>query len=432
VAPVERARKRHVNSRSVARAATIALLLLAAPASAQQPTAAQHRTAERALRTQPIIDGHNDLPWVIRRDSIARGDPARYNLRVKTPGHTDIARLRAGRVGAQFWSVYTPGDIRDSGYARVQLEQIDIARRFIERYPDIFELALSADDVRRIIRRRKVASLIGLEGGHALENSLAALRAYRELGVAYMTLTHNVTLDWADAANDSAKHGGLTEFGREVVREMNRLGMLVDLSHVSDGTMSDVLDVTAAPVIFSHSSARALTDVPRNVPDSILQRVRQNRGIVMVTFVPGFVSPEVAAHSRRRHEFELELARRFPDDTAARARELAQWDLANPPPRATLSQIADHIDYIRRVAGLEQVGIGSDFDGIEQVPIGLEDVATFPALFAELARRGWTERELRMLSGENILRVMRAAETVARRIQRERGPSMRTISDLDR
>jgi membrane dipeptidase len=421
-----------VNSRSVARAATIALVLLAAPASAQQATAAHHRTAERALRTQPIIDGHNDLPWVIRRDSIARGDPTRYNLRVRTPGHTDIARLRAGRVGAQFWSVYTPGDIRDSGYARVQLEQIDIARRFIERYPDVFELALSADEVRRIIRRRKVASLIGLEGGHALENSLAALRAYRDLGAVYMTLTHNVTLDWADAANDSAKHGGLTEFGREVVREMNRLGMLVDLSHVSDGTMSDVLDVTAAPVIFSHSSARALTDVPRNVPDSILLRVRQNRGIVMVTFVPGFVSPEVAAHSRRRHEFELELVRRFPDDTAVRARELAQWDLANPPPRATLGQIADHIDYVRRVAGLEYVGIGSDFDGIEQVPIGLEDVATFPALFAELARRGWTERELRLLSGENVLRVMRRAEEVARRLQRERGPSMRTIRELDR
>jgi membrane dipeptidase len=421
-----------VTSRSMVRAATIALGLLAAPASAQQPTAAHFRTAERALRAQPIIDGHNDLPWVIRRDSAARGDPARYNLRVRTPGHTDIARLRAGRVGAQFWSVYTPGDIRDSGYARVQLEQIDIARRFIERYPDVFEFALSADDVRRIIRRRKVASLLGLEGGHALENSLAALRAYRDLGVAYMTLTHNVTLDWADAANDSARHGGLTEFGREVVREMNRLRMLVDLSHVSDGTASDVLDVTAAPVIFSHSSARALTDVPRNVPDSILLRVRQNGGIVMVTFVPGFVSPEVAAHSRRRRELELELARRFPEDTAARARELAQWDLANPPPRATLGQIADHIEHVRRVAGLDHVGIGSDFDGIEQVPVGLEDVSTFPALFAELARRGWTERELRMLSGKNILRVMRTAETVARGLQRERAPSMRTIKELDR
>jgi membrane dipeptidase len=412
--------------------AAAALVLLAATASAQQPSAAHVRTAERALRAQPIIDGHNDLPWVIRRDSAARGDPVRYNLRVRTTGHTDIARLRAGRVGAQFWSVYTPGDIRDSGYARVQLEQIDIARRFIERYPDVFEIALSADDVGRIIRRRKIASLIGLEGGHALENSLAALRAYRELGVAYMTLTHNVTLDWADAANDSLKHGGLTEFGREVVREMNRIGMLVDLSHVSDGTMSDVLDVTVAPVIFSHASARALTDVPRNVPDSILLRVRQNGGVVMVTFVPGFVSPEVAAHSRRRRELERDLAQRFPNDPAAQARELAQWDIANPAPRATLGQIADHIEYVRRVAGLEHVGIGSDFDGIEQVPIGLEDVSTFPALFAELARRGWTERELRMLSGENILRVMRRAEEVARRLQRERGPSMRTIMELDR
>ena len=411
--------------------AAVALVLLAATASAQQPTAAHYRTAERALRAQPIIDGHNDLPWVIRRDPNARGDPVRYDLRVRTPGHTDIARLRAGRVGAQFWSVYTPGDIRDSGYARVQLEQIDIARRFIERYPDVFELALSADDVRRITRRRKIASLIGLEGGHALENSLAALRAYRELGVVYMTLTHNVTLDWADAANDSARHGGLTEFGREVVREMNRLGMLVDLSHVSDATMSDVLDVTTAPVIFSHSSARALTDVPRNVPDSILLRVRQNGGVVMVTFVPSFVSPEVATHSRRRGELERDLARRFPTDTSAQARELAQLDATNPP-RATLGQVADHIQHVRRVAGLEHVGIGSDFDGIEQVPVGLEDVATFPALFAELARRGWTERELRMLSGENVLRVMRRAEEVARRLQRERGPSMRTITELDK
>ncbi|HEX6251285.1 MAG TPA: dipeptidase [Gemmatimonadaceae bacterium] len=396
------------------------------------PASGQMTAAGRALAAAPVFDGHNDLPWEIRNDTIARKDPTRYDLRTRSRGHTDIARLRAGRVGAQFWSVYVPGDYADSGYARVQLEQIDIARRAIQLYPDAFELALTADDVVRIQRSGKIASLLGMEGGHAIENSLGALRAFRQLGAAYMTLTHNVTLDWVDSGMDSARHGGLTAFGREVVGEMNRLGMLVDLSHVSDATMSDALDASQAPVIFSHSSARALTNVPRNVPDSILRRMPANGGVVMITFVPGFVSQEVADYGRRVNALRRDLLLRFPGDSAARVRAEAEWVAANPSPRATVGHVADHIEHVRRVAGMEHVGIGGDFDGISTVPIGLEDVSTYPALFAELERRGWGERDMRMLASENILRVMRAAEAVAARLQRERGPSYQTIEELDR
>ena len=373
--------------------------------------------AKRILATTPLIDGHNDLPWRIREDSIARGNVDAYDLTKHTPGHTDLDRLKAGMVGAQFWSVYTPGDWRDSGYARIQLEQIDIARRVIARYPDRLALALSANDIRREFRQGKLASLLGLEGGHAIENSLGALRAYYDLGVRYMTLTHNVTLDWADAALDSAKHGGLTPFGDSVVREMNRLGMLVDLAHVSPGTMSDVLNVTRAPVIFSHSGARALVDVPRNVPDSILRRVTTNGGIVMVPFVTGFVSPDVMRYDASSRPIITDLQAKYGKDTAAITREINQWRAAHPEPRATLSQVADQIDYVRKVAGVDHVGIGSDFDGITEVVQGLEDVSKFPNLFAELARRGWSDAELRKLAGENLLRVFDQAEAVAKRLQ---------------
>jgi membrane dipeptidase len=322
-------------------------------------------------------------------------------------------------IGAQFWSVYTPGEYRDSGYARVQLEQIDIARRFIAKYPDRLALALSANDIRRDFKQGKIGSLLGLEGGHAIENSLGALRAYYDLGVRYMTLTHNVTLDWADAALDSAKHKGLTPFGDSVVREMNRLGMLVDLSHVSPGTMSAALNVSQAPVIFSHSGARALVDVPRNVPDSILRRVTTNGGIVMVPFVTGFVSPAVLLYDQSTRPVMKDLQAKYGNDTAGITREINQWRAAHPEPRATLSQVADQIEYVRKVAGVDHVGIGSDFDGITEVVQGLEDVSTFPALFAELARRGWSDNDLRKLAGENFLRVFAQAEAVSKRIQRE-------------
>jgi len=374
--------------------------------------------AKRILRQTPLIDGHNDLPWRIREDSIARGNVDAYDLRRPTPGHTDLARLRKGMVGAQFWSVYTPGEYRDSGYARVQLEQIDIARRVIAKYPDRFALALSAQDIRRDFSQGKIGSLLGLEGGHAIENSLGALRMYYDLGVRYMTLTHNVTLDWADAALDSARNKGLTPFGDSVVREMNRLGMLVDLSHVSPATMSAALNVTRAPVIFSHSGARALVDVPRNVPDSILQRVTVNGGIVMVPFVTGFVSPAVLLYEQSTRPLIKDLEAKYGKDTAAITREIDQWRKAHPEPRATLSQVADQIEYVRSIAGVDHVGIGSDFDGITEVVQGLEDVSTFPALFAELARRGWSDSDLRKLAGENLLRVFTQAEAVSRQMQR--------------
>jgi len=390
--------------------------------------------ARRVLQAVPLVDGHNDLPWYIRNDfKQAPLDVEAYDLRRPTAGNTDLARLQRGMVGGQFWSVYVPGDYRDSGFARIQLEQIDIIRRVIAKYPDVLQPAFTAQDIWTAHAAGRVGSLIGMEGGHVIENSLGALRAYYDLGARYMTLTHNVTLDWADAAADSAKHGGLTRFGEEVVREMNRLGMLVDLSHVSPATMSDALNVSASPVIFSHSSARALTDVPRNVPDSILARLKSNGGVVMVTFVPGFVSQKIADRNRVRAAQLADAQRRSPGDTAAVSRAMAQWDAANPAPKATLADVANHIEHVRRVAGVDHVGIGSDFDGTDnQLPVGLEDVSTFPALLAELSRRGWSEEDLRKVAGENVLRVMTVAERVAARLRRERPPSTRTIEELDR
>src|SRR5688500_17251141 len=327
-------------------AACIAVAVLA-PTLAAQSSDTHLERARRILRSTPLIDGHNDLPWAIRRASVSPMDVEAYDLRKKTAGHTDLARLRAGMLGAQFWSVYLPGDIADSGFARVQLEQIDIGRRVVAKYPE-FQWALTAPAIRAAFRARKIGSLLGIEGGHAIENSLGALRVYYDMGVRYMTLAHNVTLDWADAATGEQRHGGLTAFGEEVVREMNRLGMLVDLSHVSPATMSDALNAAQAPVIYSHSSARAIADVPRNVPDSILRRLPANGGVVLVSFAPGFISPEIVARARRRTTADGEIRTRLGADTAAIARELAAWDAANPVPRATLAQVADHIEHIRR------------------------------------------------------------------------------------
>ena len=354
------------------------MALTPALAASQEPVAAR---VDRILRTTPLIDGHNDLPGLLW--DRARGDLDGYDLRGGTDGDTDWPRMRAGRVGGQFWSVYVSVD--DERPAVRQLEQIDIARRMIAAYPDELELALTASDVEAAFGRGRIASLLGLEGGHVLENSLGALRSFHALGARYMTLTHFSNTDWADSATDTAEHGGLTDFGREVVREMNRLGMLVDLSHVSEETMHDALDVARAPVIFSHSGARALSDSPRNVPDEVLRRLPENGGVVMQVFFPGYVAPDGG---------EV----------------------------ATVAQVADHIEHIARVAGHDHVGIGSDFDGIPQYVTGLEDVSTFPALFMELAERGWTDSELAKLAGENVLRVMREAEAAARRLQRESTP----------
>lgn len=407
------------------RVAVLVLLLAASSALAAQEPALLRR-AERLLDQTILIDGHNDLPWEIRANRAAPRDVEGYDLRQRAPGHTDLARLMAGRVGAQFWSIYIPGEIRDSGYARVQLEQFDIARRMIARYPERLVLALGADDILRARRQGKIASLLGMEGGHAIENSLGALRAYYDLGARYMTLTHNVTLDWADAAQDTLKHGGLTPFGREVVREMNRLGMLVDLSHVSPGVMSNVLDIAEAPVIFSHSSAYALTPHKRNVPDSILTRLGRNGGVVMVTFVPSFVS-EATRLAEVRSDSAAAAIRAEVSDTAERRRLIREYRSAHPVPNATIADVADHIEHVRRVAGVDHVGLGSDFDGIEYGPAGLEDVSRFPALFAELMRRGWRDADLKKLAGENVLRALRGAEAAAARLRRERPASTAVI-----
>jgi membrane dipeptidase len=398
--------------------------------------------ALRVLRAAPVMDGHNDLPWRIREDTVTPHDVEAYDLRHRTPGHTDLARLEAGHVGAQFWSIYIPGEPDDDtyrsngavsskpGYARVQLEQIDIARRVIDKYPEL-EWAPTADAVRASMKRGRIGSLMGLEGGHAIENSLALLREYYALGARYMTLTHNVTLDWADAALDAPKHGGLTPFGREVVREMNRLGMLVDLAHVSPGTMSSALDVTEAPVIFSHSAARALVDHRRNVPDSILARIPKNGGVVMVPFVTSFTSKAVKADDDAVDSITAAARKQHPNDAAAVKQAIDSYRATHPRPKATIADVADAIDHIRQVAGVDHVGIGSDFDGITETVAGLEDVSKYPALFAELARRGWSDADLMKLSNGNILRVLKQAEQVAARLQKTRKPSIATIEQLD-
>jgi len=430
-----------VRLKSIAR--TTLLIAVAATSLHAQKSDPYLERAKAVLRTTPLVDGHNDLPWRIREDTLHANDLEAYDLRKRTPGMTDLERMKTGMVGAQFWSVYLPGEPDASdykrngkvssvpGYARVQLEQIELARRMIAKYPERLVFATSTADVRRAFAAHKVGSLIGLEGGQAIENSLEVLRSYYDLGARYLTLTHNVTLDWVDAALDSARHGGLTPFGKEVVREMNRLGMLCDLAHVSPSVMSNVLDVSVAPVIFSHSGARALVDHPRNVPDSILRRVPSNGGVVMVPFVNSFVSRAVFNDDAEINRVAADLRRRFPGDTVGQRREFAAWRQAHPRPKATIADVADHIDYVRKIAGVDHVGIGSDFDGITENVVGLEDVSTFPALFAELARRGWSDADLRKLAGENVLRAFKQAEVVSARLRKERPASIATIQQLD-
>jgi membrane dipeptidase len=362
-----------------------------------------------------MFDGHNDYPWEVRQR--AGMDPAKLDIRnVRTDTMTDIPRLRQGGVGAQFWSVYVPASLAGQRAVTATLEEIDIVHRMIARYPGDFELALTADDVQRIFLQGRIASLIGMEGGHAIDSSLGALRMFARLGARYMTLTHSKNVPWADSATDTPEHGGLTAFGEDVVREMNRLGMLVDLSHVSEETMDDVLRVTRAPVIFSHSSARALCDHPRNVPDAVLRQLPKNGGVVMVSFVPGFTSPDAAAWDTAQEAEAARLARLNPKDEAAVNAGVSAWMAEHPRPKVTVAQVADHVDHVRKVAGVDHVAYGSDFDGISSAPSGLEDVSKFPALTAELLRRGYTELEVKKVLGLNLLRVMRAAEAAAARM----------------
>jgi membrane dipeptidase len=372
-----------------------------------------HLAAATALLARsPLIDGHNDLAWQLRE--VAGPDAARTDIAAPlSTTHTDLPRLAQGKVGAQFWSVFVPVTLAGEAAVATTLEQIDFVRDMVRRYPGALELALTAADVERIHASGRVASLLGAEGGHSIASSLGVLRMFYELGVRYLTLTHNRNTGWADSATDQPDTGGLSDFGREVVAEMQRIGMLVDLSHVAPATMADALDTARAPVIFSHSSALALCDHPRNVPDEILARLPASNGVCMVTFVPAFVSQECRDWERG---VEAEMQRRGMDRENYQGRNAVREELAqvSPPPRATIAQVADHIDHVRGVAGVDHVGIGSDFDGTPDLPDGLGDVSCYPALFAELLDRGWSEDDCARLAGGNVLRVMRDAESFAR------------------
>jgi len=400
----------------------IICLMLCFPLGAWAAESYQHRV-EQVLTQTPLIDGHNDLPWEIRERY--KSDVAAIDLESDThhlpveagqaPLMTDIPRLRAGHVGAQFWSVWIPVETQGPQAVQMTLEQIDLVKRMSARYSADFAMAYSAADIRRIHKSHKIASLIGIEGGHQINNSLAVLRQMYDVGARYMTLTHSTNTPWADSATDAPAHHGLTPFGVEVVKEMNRLGMLVDLSHVSAETMKAALAASQAPVIFSHSSARALVDHPRNVPDDILRALAANGGVVMVNFAPPYVS---AARNRWQADRAAEQTRFNSPPFAGlyigqpeRAKAaLADWEAQHPRPVTTLAQVADHVEHIRQVAGVDHVGLGSDFDGIPDAPVGLEGVDRYPALLEELVRRGWSDADIAKLAGENLLRTMAAAE----------------------
>jgi len=390
-----------------------------------------HLAAARdLLRRHPLVDGHNDLAWEIRTRFDL--DLRRVDLAAPVVGtHTDLPRLRRGGVGAQFWSVYVPGTLRGDAAVAATLEQVDLVHRMIGRHPDDLQLALSAEDVEGAFARGRIASLLGAEGGHSIANSMGVLRMLHRLGVRYLTLTHNANVPWADSATDVPATGGLSAFGREVVHEMHRLGMLVDLSHVADSTARDVLGIAEAPVIFSHSGARALCDHPRNVPDDLLGRLPANGGVCMVTFVPDFVSPLCRAWALGLRA-EVERRGLDPRDAGVRATVGAEYAAVHPRPRAALAEVADHIEHVRTVAGIDHVGIGGDYDGADDAPDGLEDVAGYPALIAELLDRGWSRDECVRLIGGNVLRVLREAEATSRFLSPRRAPSTARIEDLDR
>jgi membrane dipeptidase len=397
--------------RKVAGLAIVLLFLIAPVVEAQDDISSSAlRHAKELLQSTPLIDGHNDLPWLVREET--GGDVPAFRLDHRNNFDTDIPRLREGMVGAQFWSVWIPGETATDDAERMQLEQIETAQQIIDTHPDTFELALTADDIERIFDEGKIASLLGMEGGYGLNNSLDALREFYALGVRYMTLTHNVSTDWADAALGEARHNGLTEFGRALVREMNRTGMMVDIAHTSPATMHQTLDIAMAPVIWSHAACRALVDHPRNVPDDVLSRLAENGGVVMVTFIPSFLSKEV---------WEMEEGLWATDAAIETVREMREiwtaYDAEFGAVRASINDVANHIEHVRDIAGIDHVGIGSDFWGMPDMPLGLEDVSGFPRLFAVLIERGWSDDDLRKLAGENLLRAMRKTEIVARELQ---------------
>jgi membrane dipeptidase len=377
------------------------------------------KLTDAALQIQKeaiVIDGHNDLPWRLRETD---NEFRKIDLNKSIPDfHTDIPRLVKGGVGAQFWSAYVPAETRKKGTAvRDTLEQIDVIRRMVRAYPDTFEMAFTADDIVRIRKKGKIASLIGVEGGHSIDNSLGVLRMLYELGVRYMTLTHSETLDWADSATDQPKSNGLSDFGEQVVREMNRLGMLVDISHVSPATMKHALRVTKAPLIASHSSAFALAEHPRNVPDDVLKEVAKNGGVVMVNFFPGFITPEGARASRDMFQTARDLKAKYPDEKEFQA-ALKEWIKEHPVPTGSVHTVVDHIEHIIKVAGVDHVGLGSDYDGIPSVPKQLEDVSCYPYITQELLNRGYSKEDIIKILGGNLLRVMRRVEEVAREMKK--------------
>ena len=379
--------------------------------SDERPAVVLTEEAKKLHESTLLFDGHNDLPWAFREMGTPTFD--KVDIAKSQPKlHTDIPRLRAGGVKAQFWSVYVPASTRLRGESlQATLEQIDFVHDMIERYPETFQLCLTSSDIDKAISAGKIASLIGMEGGHSMQNSINVLRQLFHRGARYMTLTHSATLDWADSATDEAKHGGLTEFGEDVVREMNRLGMLVDLSHVSDDTMRDALRVTKAPVIYSHSSARAIGDHLRNVPDDVLPLVKQNGGVIMVNFYPGFVVAEAVTLRKLREQQKAKWEETLNGSEVDQ--RLAQWDVANPMPRGNIHDVVDHIDHLVTHCGIDHVGIGSDYDGIGTVPVQLEDVSRFPLITQELLNRGYSHQAIHKIMGRNVLRVFRAAEKVA-------------------
>ena len=396
----------------------LGLLALASPlAAADSPEA----VAEAALRAAPVWDGHNDVPEQLRGRRGDLLDGFDFNDTTREPDgqggtrtmHTDLARIARGHLGAQFWSVFVDAELPEPQAVQATLEQIDVTKRLVARYPERLAMAYTADDVERAMKAGRVASLMGVEGGHSIGSSLAVLRQLYALGARYMTLTHYKTTSWADSTDDVPTHDGLTDFGRDVVREMQRIGMLVDLSHVSEATMMDALDTARAPVMFSHSGARAIAQHVRNVPDSVLARLKDNGGIVMAVALPCYLIEPRRQWGAVREGEKKRLETLWPADPEAVTSGLAAWDAANPEPKATVSDMADHIDHIRAVAGIDHIGLGGDYDGMDTGPVGMEDVAGYPALFAELARRGYSQQDLEKVASRNMMRVLKAAEAYA-------------------
>lgn len=397
-----------------------AFALISTPAMAQKSPEA---TAEAALKKAPVFDGHNDVPWALRGregnvingfDFVDTTDTAKPDA---TPPviamHTDLQRLRKGHVGAQFWSVYVPANTNEQQAVQQTLEQIDVTKRLVARYPNDLALAANSAELEKAMKAGKIAGMMGMEGGQSIGSSLAVLRQMYDLGVRYMTLTHSKNIPWADSATDAPVLDGLNDFGRQVVREMNRIGMIVDLSHVSEATMKDALEVAKAPVMFSHSGVRAVNPHPRNVPDSVLPLVKANGGIVMVVFLPSFLDADVRAQGLARTAEDARLKALYPGDPVAAKAALAAWDAANPVPKTNVQKVADHIDHLKKTIGVDHIGLGGDYDGMDSAPVGMEDVSGYPALFTELAKRGYSQAELEKIASGNMLRVLKAVEAYA-------------------